>query len=200
MKNSQRLMSVSLLGLATLFSGCASTGTPDYRSTEAGERVSNTRVTEYGVRRYPDGRPVEVNYKACGALDKEIKAMTSGNATTRAINQGTGSVSTAIRRGGKGDLGQVLAGAAGGILVGIGGDQLNRVVNSPRIQKLEADCSQEKAFKEWQQGERAAAKEEKRQDAADAKAVTACVREEVKQGVPTREATVACREALGLRP
>ena len=132
--------SVATLAFAA---GCATTGLPQYRSVDAGTRTANTEVTPTGVRVNPDSTPVRINYDACSALKKEIKAMTSGNATTRAINQGTGAVAAGARKGSK-NIGEVIVGAAAGIGVSIAGDQAVRAINSPRIAALEADCNQQK--------------------------------------------------------
>lgn len=134
--------SASIVTLA-FAAGCATTGLPQYRSVDAGTRTANTDVTPVGIRVNQDGTPVRINYDACRALQKEIQAMTSGNATTRAINQGTGAVAAGVRKGSK-SIGEVIAGAAAGIGVSIAGDQAVRAINGPRIAVLEADCNQQK--------------------------------------------------------
>lgn len=134
--------SASITALA-LAAGCATTGLPNYGSVEAGERTADAEATPAGVRVHADGTPVRINYNACQALQKEMNAMTSGNATTRAINQGTGAIAGSARKGGN-NIGNVIAGAVAGIGVSIAGDQAVRAANGPRVAKLEADCNQQK--------------------------------------------------------
>lgn len=196
------LAATALVGAAAL-TGCASTGgmgLPEYRSVDAGQRTENTQVAGNGIRYHADGSPVRVNYQACQALNREIRATSSGNATNRAINQGTGAVGSAVRRGSKGNVGEVAIGAVLGVGVGILGDQATRAINGPRIETLEADCNQEQAYKAWEKDNKAAQAQFSREFNNWQRDMGKCVAGQTRIGETAQVARRSCETMVGPAP
>ncbi|AEP09712.1 lipoprotein [Micavibrio aeruginosavorus] len=138
---------------AVLSTGCATSnpygGLPQYGSTQAPERMQNTQVAPNGVRMDPYGAPVRVHYNACGALNQAIRNTQPSNGTQRAITSSVGMAAGAIRSGRSNRIGDIAAGAAVGIVGSIVGDRANQAINQPRINQLEADCNQQRAYEDW---------------------------------------------------
>jgi hypothetical protein len=195
MNCSKKFLAATALAGAALLQGCATTGLPEYRSVDAGTRTQNTQTDPAGVRYHQTGEPVAVNYRACQALNTEIRAATSGNATNRAINQGTGAVGASINRGAK-NIGDTIIGAIGGVVVGLAGDQATRAINTPRIRQLEADCNQENAYNAWQktnQVNQRAYQQDLRQWQNN---MTQCTRQEARNGEAPTVARRNCEAAF----
>lgn len=206
MNVTQRLLTATTLAATFLTAGCASmggAGLPDYNSTDAGTRTAanQTYVGPNGIRFYQDGTPVAVNYKACQMLNREVRAGTSGNSTNRAINAGVGAVSTAVVKK-KGNVGDAIAGALGGVLVGIAGDQASRAINEPRVENLEADCNQEKYYNEWKKEAAAEQKQFTRDFNTWNRSVTTCVTRESRAnpGSNLQQVRKNCEVAAGPAP
>ncbi|MCM2343497.1 MAG: hypothetical protein NDJ24_02960 [Alphaproteobacteria bacterium] len=199
----KRFLAVTALVGSAALTGCASTGgmgLPEYRSVDAGQRTANTQVSSSGIRYHADGAPVQVNYQACQALNREIRASTSGNATNRAINQGTGTIGAAARRGSKGNIGEVAIGAVLGVGVGILGDQATRAINGPRIETLEADCNQEKAYKTWEKDNKAAQAQWSREFNKWQGDMGKCVSGQTRMGETAQVARRSCETMVGPAP
>ncbi|QQG35279.1 MAG: hypothetical protein HYS17_06865 [Micavibrio aeruginosavorus] len=203
MNIAKRFLAASALAGSALLTGCASTGSmglPDYRSVDAGERTANTEVSATGIRYNVDGSPVRVNYQACQALTREINNTNSGNATQRAINQGTGTIGSAVRRGSKGNVGEVALGAVLGVGVGILGDQATRAINSPRIKTLEADCNQQRAFEQWDKDNKAAQAQFSREFNNWQRDMGKCVAGQTRIGETAQVARRSCETMVGPAP
>lgn len=206
MNATKKFLAATALAVAgAMTTGCASVGgagLPDYNSTNAGTRTSNNNsyVGANGIRFYQDGTPIAVNYKACAALNKEVRSGTSGRSIDRAINQGTGSVASTIRKK-NGDVKDAVIGGAAGILLGIGGDILSRTINEPRVENLEADCNQEKYYNDWKKQEANDQKSFARQFNTWNRTVTQCVSRQTRTpGADLQQVRQNCEAAAGPPP
>ncbi|WP_435641889.1 hypothetical protein [Micavibrio aeruginosavorus] len=153
MSKLSKIFSVGLLSTAAaVMSGCATNpygGLPQYGSTQAPERMQNTQVAPNGVRVDPYGAPVRVHYNACSALNQAIRNTQPSNGTNRAITSSVGMAAGAIRSGRSNRIGDIAMGGLVGIVGSMVGDRANQAINQPRVNQLEADCNQQRAFEDW---------------------------------------------------
>ncbi len=193
--------SASMAALA-LAAGCATTNPlPEYRSVDAGTRTAGTPTDTQGVRYYPNGEPVDVQYNACRDLKTATRNVNNNRTVERSIDQGSRNIGrSAGTQRGRNNIGDVITGAVAGVGAAIAGQQINNAIKTPQIARLEADCNQQEAREAWEKAQKAAARNAGRAGLDNARAedklISDCVKSETRNGVPYTQALPACRATV----
>lgn len=193
--------SASIAALA-LAAGCATTNPlPEYRSVDAGTRTAGTPTDKQGVRYYPNGEPVAVNYNACRDLNTATRNVNNNRTVERSIDQGSRTVGRAAgTQRGRDNISSIITGAVAGVGAAIAGEKINNALKTPQIAQLEADCNQQEARDAWEKAQKAAARSAGRAGVDNArtadKQINECVKSETRRGVPYTEALPSCRATV----
>ncbi len=191
--------SVAAVALAA---GCATTNPlPEYRSVDAGTRTAGTPTDTQGVRYYPNGEPVAINYNACRDLQTATRSVNNNRTVERSIDQGSRNVGRAAgSTRGRNNIGDTITGAIAGVSAAIAGQQINNALKTPQIARLEADCQQQEARDAWEKAQKAAARGAGRAQTNDARAaekmIADCVKSETRNGVSYTQALPTCRATV----
>ncbi len=140
------LAAASVLALT----GCAVTPhTPVYNSTDAATRTIDTQLDRGGIRYDQYGAPLAVHYNACGNLQRIVNRTQNNRDIERSITRGSNNIGSSVTRR-NGNIARSITGAIAGAGAAIVGRGVYNTISTPQIDRLEADCNQQMAYKEWQ--------------------------------------------------